>query len=175
SAVLLDGASVPLIYHFGGLTSFFNSHLLESVEMTPGNYSARYGRYAGGIVEAKVPDPKRDRWHGLVELSAIDTFALAEGPIGEKTSIALAARRSNIDVFFDAFVPEDSYQVLAAPVYWDYQAILAHRFGEAHTFRTLLYGSRDTLELYFGDSAPEDPGLRGTIDGRLEFHRAQFE
>lgn len=175
SAVLLDGAPVPLIYHFGGLTSFFNSHLLESVELTPGNYSARYGRYAGGIVEAKVRDPKSDRFHALIELSAIDSFAVLEGPLSEKTSIALAARRSNIDFFFKSFVPDNSYQVLAAPIYWDYQAILAHRFDDRHKLRALVFGSRDQLELYFGDSAPEDPALRGTIDGRLEFHRLQFE
>jgi len=175
SLVLLDGAPVPLIYHFGGLTSFFNSHLLESVEMTPGNYSARYGRAAGGVVEARVRDPKSDRFHAMIELSAIDTFALMEAPVAKDTSVAIAARRSNIDFFFDAVVPDDAYNVLAAPVYWDYQAIVAHRFNERHKLRVLGYGSQDTLKLLFDDSAPEDPALSGSIDGRVAFHRAQVE
>lgn len=175
SLVLLDGAQVPLIYHFGGLTSFFNSHLLESVNLYPGNYSARYGRAAGGVVEARVRDPKNDGFHALVELSAIDSFALAEGPIAKKTSVALAARRSNIDFFFDSFVPEGSYSVLAAPVYWDYQAIVAHQFDEKNKLRVLTYGSQDSLELYFSDSATDDPALSGGIDARMGFHRAQIE
>ncbi len=175
SMVLLDGAQVPLIYHFGGLTSFFNSHLLEEVNLYPGNYSARYGRAAGGVVEVKVRDPKSDGFHALAELSAIDSFAVVEGPLSKKTSVALAARRSNIDLFFDAFVPEDTYSVLAAPVYYDYQAILAHRFNERNKLRVLTYGSEDTLELYFSDAATDDPALRGSIDGRMGFHRLQVE
>lgn len=175
SLVLLDGAPVPAIYHFGGLTSFFNSHLLESVNLYPGNFSARYGRAAAGVVEVRVRDPKDDGFHALVELSAIDSFAVAEGPIAKKTSVALAARRSNIDFFFDSFVPEGSYSVLAAPVYWDYQAIVAHRFDEKNKLRVLAYGSQDTLELYFSDAATDDPALSGSIDGRMGFHRAQVE
>ncbi len=175
SMVLLDGAMVPLIYHFGGLTSFFNSHLLEEVNLYPGNYSARWGRAAGGVVEAKVRDPKSDGFHALVELSAIDSFAVVEGPVAKKTSVALAARRSNIDLFFDAFVPEDAYSVLAAPVYWDYQGILTHRFDERNKLRVLTYGSQDSLELYFSDAATDDPALRGNIDARMGFHRLQVE
>src|SRR5690606_10995134 len=82
---------------------------------------------------------------------------------------------SNIDFFFDSFVPENTYSVLAAPVYWDYQAIIAHRFDERNKLRVLSYGSQDSLELYFGDAAVDDPGLRGAIEGRMGFHRLQME
>src|SRR5690606_26105260 len=109
SIVVLDGAEVPLMYHFGGLTSFFNSYLLEEVNLYPGNYSARYGRASGGVVEARVRDPLSKGFHAILELSAIDSFALVEGGLTDKTSLALAARRSNIDLFFNAFVPEDAY------------------------------------------------------------------
>lgn len=175
SLVLLDGAPVPLIYHFGGLTSFFNSHLLERVDLYPGNYSARYGRAAGGVVEVRVRDPRTDGIHARLELSAIDSQALVEAPVGKDTSVALAARRSNIDFFFKALVPEDAFSVLAAPVYWDYQAIVAHRFNDRHKLRALVYGSSDSLSFMFGDSAPEDPALRGALDAKLSFHRAQLE
>lgn len=175
SLVLLDGAQVPLIYHFGGLTSFFNSHLLEAVELTPGNYSARYGRAVGGLIEARVRDPRTDGFHAMLELSAIDSFALAETPLSSKTAIALAARRSNIDLFFDALVPEDSFSVLAAPVYWDYQAILTHRFSEQTKLRVMAYGSHDQLELFFDDAAAEDPAIRGSVEAKWRFHRGQIE
>lgn len=175
SLVLLDGASVPLMYHFGGLTSFFNSHLLEKVDLYPGNYSARYGRAAGGVVEARVRDPKTDGFHAMLELSAIDTFALAEAPLSKKTAVALAARRSNIDFFFKALVPEDTLSVLAAPVYWDYQVIVTHRFNEQNKLRVLGYGSSDHMELFLDESAPDDPALRGAANAKLQFHRAQVE
>ncbi len=175
SAVMLDGAEVPLIYHFGGLTSFFNSHLLESVNLYPGNYSARYGRAAAGIVEARVRDPKQDKFHALLELSAIDSQALVESPVGENTSFAVAARRSNIDLFFKAVTGDAPFGVVAAPVYWDYQAILAHRFNEAHKLRVLFFGSSDKFELQFDESAADDPALRGAAGGSVGFNRAQLE
>jgi len=101
SMVTLDGAPIPLLYHFGGLTSVYNSHLLEQVELYPGNFSARYGRVVGGVVEAKTRDPRTDGFHGILELSLIDNFVLVEAPITDKTSFALAGRRSNIDFVFD--------------------------------------------------------------------------
>mgnify|MGYP000570488324 CR=1 FL=1 len=175
SLVLFDGASLSSLYHFGGLTSVFNSQLLENVTLYPGNYSARYGRATGGVVDARIRDPKSDRLHAMLELSAIDSFALVEGPLGERTSLALAARRSNIDFFIDALITEESTAVVAAPVYWDYQAILAHRFSEAHKLRAVAYGSYDAFELHFGEAAGEDPALRGEFGTRVSFHRAQLE
>ncbi len=175
SKVLLDGSEVPLLYHFGGLTSFYNSHLLERVDLYPGNFSARYGRASGGIVEARVRDPRTDGFHGMLELSLIDDFVLLESPLGDSTAVAVAARRSNIDFVFESMVPEGTYNVVAAPVYWDYQAIAAHRFNERHKLRLLLFGSQDRLKLVFDDPATDDPALRGDIEGLLSFHRAQLE
>lgn len=175
SAVFFDGAQVPLLYHFGGLTSVFNSHLLEKVTLYPGNYSARYGRAAGGIVEARVRDPKTDAAHFVLELSALDSYALAEAPLGSRTSLAVAARRSNVDLFFESVLDDDSTAVVAAPVYYDYQAILAHRFSERQKLRLLVYGSYDAFELYLGEAAAEDPSLQGAIGSKTSFHRLQLE
>jgi hypothetical protein len=175
SLVLVDGAATPLLYHFGGLTSFFNSHLLESVTLYPGNYSARYGRAAGGVVEARIRDPKSDRFHLMLELSAIDSFAVTEGPLAPDTSIALAARRSNVDLFIDALIDDDSTAVVAAPVYWDYQAILAHRFDDRNGLRVIVYGAYDAFELEFGEAAGGDPALAGEFGGSIGVHRLQAE
>ena len=173
SLVLVDGSPVTLLYHFGGITSAFNSHLLESVSLYPGNFSARFGRAAGGVVEARVRDPKQDRLHAMLELSALDSFALVEGPLASKTSLALAARRSNVDPFVDAMISDDSTAVIAAPTYWDYQAILAHQFGAGHRLRAMAYGSYDAFELHFGEAAGEDPALQGMFGSRDSLHRGQ--
>jgi hypothetical protein len=173
SAVFFDGAPAPLLYHFGGVTSVFNSHLLESVTLYPGNYSARYGRLAGGVIEAKVRDPKADRGHFMLELSALDSFALAEGPLGKSTAVAVAARRSNVDLFIDSLIDDDSTAVLAAPTYYDYQAIVSHRFNSAHQLRAMAYGSSDSFKLFVG-KAGEDPALHGQVGTTTAFHRLQL-
>jgi hypothetical protein len=175
SLVLIDGVSAPLLYHFGGLTSVFNSHLLESVTLYPGNYSARYGRAAGGAVDVRVRDPKSDRFHLMLELSLLDSFALVEGPLTPRTSLALAARRSNVDPFVDALIDDDSTAVVAAPVYWDYQAILSHRFDARHALRVILFGDYDTFELELGEAAGGDPALSGEFGSTVGFHRLEVE
>jgi hypothetical protein len=175
SLVLLDGAPMPLLYHFGGLTSVFNSYLLESVTLYPGNSSARYGRIAGGVVDVRVRDPRSDAPHLLVDVSALDSSIVAETPLGEATQLAVGARRSNVDLFFDALLTEDSTAIIAAPVYWDYQAILAHRFDVNHKVRFIAYGASDGFELHFGEALAEDPALQGEFGSDVSFHRLQVE
>lgn len=173
SRVLLDGVPVPLLYHFGGLTSFFNSHLLESVELRPGNHSSRFGRSSAGIVDAHVRSAHPEDLHAALELSLLDNQAWIEAPLGAETSVALAARRSNIDLVFSSLVPEDTLSATAAPVYYDYQALVRHRLSRSTRVRVLGYGSRDHMKLLFADPNQDDPALHGQVEGRLEFHRLQ--
>ncbi len=64
--IFIDGTNVPLVYHFGGLSSVVPTELLEKIDFYPGNYSAQYGRGMGGIVDVGIRDPKRDGYHVLV-------------------------------------------------------------------------------------------------------------
>ncbi|HEX6765984.1 MAG TPA: TonB-dependent receptor, partial [Polyangiaceae bacterium] len=169
----LDGIPVPFLFHFGGLTSFMHPRLIERVDVYPGNFSSRYGRLAGGIVEVHARDPRSDGLHGVLDLNLIDSSLLVETPLGEKTSVAAAFRRSNIDFFFNAFVPEDAYSVVAAPVYWDYQAMLAHHFDANNKLRVMVYGGRDSVNLLFSDPVDEDPAIQGNVGGSLTYHRLQ--
>ncbi len=175
STAFIDGVPVPMLYHFGGLKSSFSSHLLERVELYPGNFSARFGRVTGGILDARVRDPRTDGWHSILELSVLDSSALVEAPIADKGGIALAARRSNIDFFFENFVPEDAYDVVAAPLYWDYQAIGTYQIHPDHRLRLMGYGSRDQVRLIFSDPNVFDPALRGQLEFGIEYHRAQID
>jgi len=54
TAVLVDGTDVPLAYHFGGLSSVVPTELLNQIDFYPGNFSARYGRKMGGIVDVQL-------------------------------------------------------------------------------------------------------------------------
>jgi TonB family protein len=170
----LDGVPVPFLYHFGGVTSFFNSRLLSRVELYPGNFSTRYGRAVGGVIDVRTREPAKDRFHGVLDLSLIDTSIYAETPIGSQNGFALAARRSNIDLVYSKIVPKDAFSVVAAPTYYDYQGIYAHAFG-SHRLKVLGYGSRDAIELVFSNPSDQDPGLMGGIKGALSFHRLQAE
>jgi TonB family protein len=175
SQAFLDGVPVPFLYHFGGVTSFFSSRLLSRVDVYPGNFSTRFGRVAGGAIDVRVRDPKKDRFHGMLDVGLIDTSVFAETPVTSDAGFALAARRSNIDLVYSRLVPKDAFSVVAAPVYYDYQALYSQRISGQHKLRILAYGSRDSLELVFSHPNEQDPGLTGGIAGTASFHRLQAE
>ncbi|HEY3493581.1 MAG TPA: TonB-dependent receptor plug domain-containing protein [Polyangiaceae bacterium] len=175
SQTFLDGMPVPFLYHFGGVTSFFSSRLLSRVDLYPGNFAPRFGRVVGGTIDVRTRDPRTDGFHGALDLSLVDSSFFAETPLGENTGLAVAARRSNIDLVYSALVPEDAFSVVAAPVYYDYQAIFSQKIGSKHQLRLLGYGSSDRVELVFSDPVDADPGLTGTVGGKIAFHRVQAE
>ena len=172
SQVLIDGAPVPLLFHFGGLTSVYQSRLIQRVDLYPSNFGVRYGRAIGGIVEVTTRDPRTDRFHGMLELSLLENSVLVEAPLTDDLAVALAARRTNIDFVYESFVPDATFDVVAAPVYYDYQASATWRLGARHTLRFRGLGSRDALELFFADPLPDSPTLSGNVEATIEFQRA---
>jgi len=174
SEVQFEGAPVYRLYHFGGLTSFVQPRLLDKIDLYPGNFSARFGRKMGGIIDVGVRDPKTDGLHGMVDVNIIDSSFLFEGPLTQNWSFALAAKRSYIDLFIDKLVPKEEAQFTAAPVYWDYQAMVAYKPGSNDRFRAMVYGSYDDLKLILAHPADSDPALRGGVSSNSVFHRAQI-
>ena len=84
SQAFFEGGIVDRIYHFGGLTSFVNPRLLDHIDLYPGNFSARFGRKMGGIIDVGIRDPKADGCHVMADVNLIDASFIAEGPVGKR-------------------------------------------------------------------------------------------
>ena len=177
SEVDFEGAPVYRLYHFGGLTSFVQPRLLDKIDLYPGNFSVRFGRKMGGIIDVGVRDPKADGdgMHGLIDVNLVDSSFLVEGPLSKNWSFAVAAKRSYIDFWFSHVVPKDEISVLAAPVYWDYQAMLVYKPSDADRFRAMVYGSYDDFKIILADPADSDPAIRGQLSEYSGFHRGTVE
>ncbi|HKQ71076.1 MAG TPA: TonB-dependent receptor [Polyangiaceae bacterium] len=173
SQVFFDGAPVPILYHFGNFKSFVNSRLLERVDFYPGNFSTRYGRATGGVIEVRPRDPRQDRWGGVVDVSLLDSSAIVEGPVGSRASMGMAARRSNIDLVFKSLAGSADFNTVAAPLYYDYQYIASIRPTDRDRVRVMMYGSSDRVELVFAKPADDDPAIRGQFAIGTQFHRIQ--
>ena len=78
----------------------------QASTFTPGNFSARFGRKMGGIIDVGIRDPKTDGLHGHADINLVDSSFLVEGPLGQAWSFAVAAKRSYIDFFIDKLVPQ---------------------------------------------------------------------
>ncbi|HEY0838914.1 MAG TPA: TonB-dependent receptor, partial [Vulgatibacter sp.] len=156
----VDGQHVPILFHFGGITSVYASELVEEVQFEPGNFGARYGRATAGRIELITRQPAKERLHLVADVDLFDATGLAEGPVGETTSVALAARRSYVDAVIagaQKASPESFEDVgfSIAPRYYDYQGKIAWQAGGNDRFTFDVYGSSDKLALVGVDTGIE--------------------
>ncbi len=167
----VDGVHIPLLFHFGGLTSVFNSNLLEGLSFQPGNFGAHLGRATAGAVEATSRTPSKSGVHGYVDVSLLDTSALVEAPVGGDWSAAAAGRVSYVDLILSA-VLSDSISFVTAPRYWDYQLKLERiPEGKREGLRFMAFGSNDSLKVLLDNPAMVDPEGRNSLGVSMGFHR----
>jgi TonB family protein len=174
SGVFLDGVRIPLLFHFAGLTSVFNSDLLDSVTFLPGNYSGYYGDLVGGVVDVKSRAPRKDRLGGYANVSLLETSVLLEGPLGDSVSFAVAGRRSYIDLFLGAIPAGKGPNFQVAPKYYDVQAKVEWRINKQHTLTLLGITSDDTFGLLFDRPSSADPNSAGTFNLETGFSQLRL-
>jgi TonB family protein len=172
--IYVDGTNVPIVYHFGGLSSVLPTEVLDKIDFYPGNYSAQYGRGMGGIVDLGIRDPSSDgRFHGMAQVDLIDTRLLVEGPIGETGWKFLAAgRRSWFDVWLSPILSRQG-GISVQPRYYDYQVELQKKINDRSSFRLLFFGSDDALAILQPASATGSPTLAAGISDNTRFWRLQ--
>jgi TonB family protein len=168
TGVFLDGTWIINAYHFGGITSVVPSELVERLDFHPGNFSPEYGRLQGGIVEIEMRSPRKDHLGGLLQVDLLDARTIVEGPITKTTRFALAGRRSWVDAWLGAVAGDT---VVAAPVYYDYQAMLEQDFSRNVTARLSVFGSDDRMKLLFDAPDATDPSNGGTLGLSQSFFR----
>ncbi len=103
----------------GDQTIFYDTSLIDSVTVYSSNVPAKYGNFVGGVVDARLADPRTDRWGGVVSgrhtrsewsrLRGVDhdsdtpdnqpkyrtstVYASVDGPVSDAWAVLLAASR----------------------------------------------------------------------------------
>jgi TonB family protein len=150
----IDGIRVPLLFHTGSGPSMIAPALVESVDLYPGAYPARYGRYAGAIVAGETTPPVTDRTRGEASVRVFDAAAFAETPYDDgRGSVMAASRVGYTDLVIKLVAPKYSVN------YWDYQARVSHLAWGKDTVSVFAFGSHDELT-YTGERT-----------FRVEYHR----
>jgi TonB family protein len=171
--VFIDGTAVPLIYHFGGLSSVIPSEMLERIDFYPGNFGPQYGRATGGIVDAGVRSPRKDKIGGLLQVDLIDARMIVEGKITKDTRFMVGGRRSWLDTWLKPALKEAGVGVTTAPVYYDYQAMIEHDLTKDTTVRLFAFGANDRMELTLNAPDSRDPAAGGRAGLSESFWRVQ--
>jgi len=154
----LDGVRLPLLFHVGAGPSVVHPGLIQRVDLYPGGYPARFGRFSGGIVSGETAPPL-DRPRGEYNVRLFDAGAMVETPFGPKNrgSVLLGGRYS-YTAFLLTQIASDTLLD-----YWDYQARATYDVTPDDRIGVFAFGSYD----YLGQrTATQNITLFGT-----EFHR----
>ncbi|MGN6110584.1 MAG: TonB-dependent receptor domain-containing protein [Kofleriaceae bacterium] len=149
TGIFVDGHEVPSLFHFLGGPSIFNAEMLESLDLYPGGFPARFGRKHGGAVALELRPTKSDGIHGSAKVDFLDAGAYLRAPITEDLSFAFAGRRSYVDAFLGLVLPEPSQggRRIVTPVYYDYAARLDYNLKQHGRLSLFAIGASDTLRV----------------------------
>lgn len=144
SQYFIDGASIPIVFHFSGLSTVVNSDLLAEVAYLPGNFGVRYGRVLGGLVDIRTDDELPAKTNGNLAVDVFQSTAFFEQKVGNRTALTFSARRSYVDVFLDPiFESMGNGTTIRTPRYWDAQVRVLHKAGSLGTLDGLFLASDD--------------------------------
>ncbi len=102
----VDEIEVPVINHFatqgssGGPVGILNVNLIKNVNLITGGFPANRMDALSSFFEITLKDGRRDKMATQLTLGASELTLSNEGPIGEKTTYLLSARRSYLQGLF---------------------------------------------------------------------------
>lgn len=136
----IDGIRVPYLYHVGAGPAVVQPALIREVTLHPGGYPARFGRAAGGVVEASIVDPE-PALHGEGTLRLFDVGGMVETEFAdERATVMLGGRYSYTGALLSLAAPDVTLD------YRDFQARASYDFTPRDTVSVLAFGAYDFLK-----------------------------
>ena len=119
-SVRLDGMELYDPYHlqdFGGAVSLIGLDLVQNTQLLMGGFPAEYGEKMSGVFDITTRTPNTERFSANFGLDLINATATFEGPLTEKGSWLLSARRGYIDLILALIDLDEDYNPQYADVY----------------------------------------------------------
>ncbi len=144
--VFVEGTPIRRVFHFGSLSSVVPSEMIERLQFYPSNFSVRYGRGMGGVVELGLrlthPDGKH---HGSAQMDFINLRANVEGPVPglRKWSFMAGGRMSYVDRWLVPVLRSSGSALEGMPRYSDYQMYLERPLARNGVIRIGFFGAQD--------------------------------
>lgn len=132
-----DGVRVPVLYHFAAGPAILHPAFVGQVDLYPGAYPARYGRYAGGVLSGEMAEPEY-RLRGEASIRLIDSGAMLEAPFANgQGSVMAGGRFSYTGLLISLLAPD------VTVTYWDYQSRTKIPLDRDDSLEVLVFGSGD--------------------------------
>ncbi len=156
SRFYLDGVEVPFINHFatqgasGGPVGIINADFIREVNYYSGAFPANRGNALSGVLEFNQIDGNPDKTNFQFTLGASEIAGTVDGPIGEKTTYVISARRSYLKFLFNIL------ELPFLPTFNDIQFKVKSRIDKKNELTFVGLGSKDLFDLNLGIENPDE-------------------
>ena len=156
SRFYLDGVEVPNINHFatqgasGGAVGILNADLIREVNYYSGAFPSDRGNALSGVFEFAQVDGNADKMKFKGSLGASEVSATVDGPLNDKTTFIVSARRSYLKMLFTAL------KLPFLPTFNDMQFKVKTRFDAKNELTFIGLGAIDQNELNLDIKNPDE-------------------
>jgi hypothetical protein len=150
----VDEIEVPVINHFatqgssGGPVGILNVNLIKNVDLIAGGFPANRMDAMSSFFEFTLKEGRRDKMATQLTLGASELTLSNEGPIGEKTTYLLSARRSYLQGLFRLI------GLPFLPTFNDFQVKTTTKLNDKTELTFIGVGAIDNFVL--NEDVPED-------------------
>jgi TonB family protein len=162
---LLDGTTIPLLYHLLVGSSVIHPEFIDEIQFYPGGAPAPYGQYTGGIIDGRTARARPDEHLLDFDVNLLQAGGFVREPIRPLgVTVTAAARYGYPGLILGLATDQLSLS------YWDYQARVDG--GDARNgWTAFFFGANDELDTRAATAmrgAPSPPLTPALI---LGFHR----
>ncbi|TKJ41025.1 hypothetical protein CEE37_05000 [candidate division LCP-89 bacterium B3_LCP] len=147
---LLDWIQVHWPWYMGGIKSIFNSQIVDKIELLTGGFPPKYGQALSSVLSVTTRDGRQDRVGGSFSFGIMNTQGLLEGPINDRSSFLVTARRT----YLDLVVGEDAE--FPVPEWYDLNFKLRYELSPKHDVDINGFISYEGTSFFSEDA---DPGV----------------
>jgi len=170
SLFMIDGFRTSLLYHLTG-QGVVENETVELLDFVPSNFSARFGRSHGGVVEVTTRDKHAEEWTRRIQTDVYAGSVFAAGPVGKKDMLWLSFRRSWIDAVLPLVADVLPLDFAVAPRFYDYFFKWDRKISGGGRLGMVYQGALDKVKFAIDQPPDFDPSVRGDISTLTMFHR----
>jgi hypothetical protein len=170
----IDGHRIPLVFHFGGLSSVVMPEALEQVDYLSSGYGAYYSRALGGIISLKTDSNEKlsREKKSFFFIDSLKAGGMYEKQLDENSSILIGGRMSYVGFILGKVLEKNSnFNLTVAPEFSDFTVVHKKKWNDRDSVKTSFVASRDTLGFLFKQPIDQDPAIRGAFKNVTQFYR----
>ncbi len=143
----LDDVEIPVINHFatqgasGGPAGIINVDFIREVDFFSGAFPVNRGNALSSVFNFKFKDGRDDRIGATMTAGATDIGVTLDGPINDKSTFLISARRSYLQFLFKAI------GLPFLPTYTDFNAKYKYKIDEKNEIYFIGLGAIDDFTL----------------------------